>query len=164
MTRRAVSAVTNSNVTCLRLRATRDSRSSSRRRCGNWGARFMQPSTKYSSSAYSRYTALTPFVPLRNERIEIRIHNGFPFLVEAINQHEVPAYCEQRRSCARSYPDQLSISGTQENIWIPLHSDSKVLFPTLLQWSAVTVTPSGICKSVTVTDCHSNSSFLRALK
>ena len=33
-----------------------------------------------------------------------------------------------------------------------------------LQWSAVTVTPSGIGKSVTVTDCHSNSSFLRALK
>ena len=34
----------------------------------------------------------------------------------------------------------------------------------LLQWSAVTVTPSGICKSVTVIDCHSNSSFPRALK
>ena len=31
-------------------------------------------------------------------------------------------------------------------------------------WSAVTVTPSRIGKSVTVTDCHSNSSFLRALK
>ena len=29
-----------------------------------------------------------------------------------------------------------------------------------VQWSAVTVTPSGIGKSVTVTDCHSNSSFL----
>ena len=28
-----------------------------------------------------------------------------------------------------------------------------------LQWSAVTVTPSGIGKSVTVTDCHSNSSY-----
>ena len=34
----------------------------------------------------------------------------------------------------------------------------------LIQWSAVRVTPSGIGKSVTVTDCHSNSSFLRALK
>ena len=33
-----------------------------------------------------------------------------------------------------------------------------------LQWSAVTVTPSGIGKSITVTNCHSNSSFLRALK
>ena len=29
----------------------------------------------------------------------------------------------------------------------------------LIQWSAVTVTPSGIGKSVTVTDCHCNSSF-----
>ena len=28
-----------------------------------------------------------------------------------------------------------------------------------LQWSAVRVTPSGIGKSVTVTDCHCNSSF-----
>ena len=27
----------------------------------------------------------------------------------------------------------------------------------LLQWSAVTVTPSGIGKIVTITDCHSNS-------
>ena len=27
-----------------------------------------------------------------------------------------------------------------------------------IQWSAVTVTPSGIGKSVTVTDCHSKSS------
>ena len=33
-----------------------------------------------------------------------------------------------------------------------------------IQWSAVTVTPLGIGKSVTVTDCHSNSSFPRALK
>ena len=33
-----------------------------------------------------------------------------------------------------------------------------------LQCSAVTVTPSGMGKSVTVTNCHSNSSFLRALK
>ena len=28
-----------------------------------------------------------------------------------------------------------------------------------IQWSAVTVTPSGIVKSVTVTDCHCNSSY-----
>ena len=36
--------------------------------------------------------------------------------------------------------------------------------PQSIQWSAVTVTPSGIGKIVTVTDCHSNSSFLSALK
>ena len=33
------------------------------------------------------------------------------------------------------------------------------LDPNKLQWSAVTVTPSGIGKGITVTDCHSNSSF-----
>ena len=41
---------------------------------------------------------------------------------------------------------------------------TKFTQPPLLQWSAVRVTPSGIGKSVTVTDCHSNSSFPRALK
>ena len=32
-------------------------------------------------------------------------------------------------------------------------------WPNILQWSAVRVTPLGIGKSVTVTDCHSNSSY-----
>ena len=31
----------------------------------------------------------------------------------------------------------------------------KIICKSSLQWSAVTVTPSGIGKSVTVTDCHS---------
>ena len=33
----------------------------------------------------------------------------------------------------------------------------RFVHPHLLQWSAVTVTPPGIGKSVTITDCHSNS-------
>ena len=38
------------------------------------------------------------------------------------------------------------------------HTEGKYRDHSGVQWSAVTVTPSGIGKSVTVTDCHSKSS------
>ena len=43
--------------------------------------------------------------------------------------------------------DLLEVRGAEESVFAQV------------QWSVVTVTPLGIGKSVTVTDCHSNSSF-----
>ena len=39
-----------------------------------------------------------------------------------------------------------------------LKAERVITLAEIIQWSAVTVTPPGIGKSVTVTDCHCNSS------
>ena len=44
-----------------------------------------------------------------------------------------------------------------------IRSNVNPLLGSTIQWSAVRVTPSGIGKSVTVTDCHSNSVTLIVL-
>ena len=52
----------------------------------------MQPSTKKFTESKHPTNSRRPSPvsgPLRNARIEIQIHNGFSFLVEAINQYEV---------------------------------------------------------------------------
>ena len=46
---------------------------------------------------------------------------------------------------------------------VPLMLDRNRATKDKVQWSAVTVTPSGIGKSVTITDCHSNSVTLLVL-
>ena len=46
---------------------------------------------------------------------------------------------------------------------VPLMLDRNRATKDKVQWSAVTVTPSGIGKSVTITDCHSNSVALLVL-